>query len=96
MIWKDVFQKGKNVTLSPFKGFSVSLSLGELNSTMMIAEDPVRTLPLEIYGAISGYRFSYASAVAVILLLLSATTFLVVEWSLGRFGLLKQTNKGFL
>ena len=76
--------------------FSFSLSLGELNSTMMIADDSVRTLPLEIYGAISGYRFSYASAVAVILLLLSATTFLVVEWSLGRFGLLKQTNKGFL
>ena len=76
--------------------FSFSLSLGELNSTMMIADDSVRTLPLEIYGAISGYRFSYASAVAVILLLLSATTFLVVEWSLGRFGLLKQTNKVFL
>ena len=75
--------------------FSFSLSLGELNSTMMIADDSVRTLPLEIYEAISGYRFSYASAVAVILLLFSATTFLVVERSLGLFGLVKQTNKGF-
>ncbi|MBS1255327.1 MAG: putative 2-aminoethylphosphonate transport system permease protein PhnU [Deltaproteobacteria bacterium] len=69
--------------------FSFSLSLGELNSTMMIADHTVRTLPLEIYGAISGYRFSYASAVAVILLLLSVTTFLVVERSLGYFGTLK-------
>ena len=69
--------------------FSFSLSLGELNSTMMIADDTVRTLPLEIYGAISGYRFSYASAVGVILLLLSVSTFFVVERSLGYFGTLK-------
>ena len=69
--------------------FSFSLSLGELNSTMMIADESVRTLPLEIYGAISGYRFSYASAVAVILLLLSVSTFLAVERSLGHFELYK-------
>ena len=41
---------------------------------------------LEIYGAISVYRFSYASAVGVILLLLSVSTFFVVERSLGYFG----------
>ncbi|MDP6743848.1 MAG: iron ABC transporter permease [SAR324 cluster bacterium] len=69
--------------------FSFSLSLGELNSTMMIADDSVRTLPLEIYGAISRYRFSYASAVAVILLFLSVSTFLAVERSLGNFEILK-------
>jgi len=69
--------------------FSFSLSLGELNSTMMIADETVRTLPLEIYGAISGYRFSYASAVAVILLILSVSTFLLVEQSIGFFGRLK-------
>jgi thiamine transport system permease protein len=69
--------------------FSFSLSLGELNSTMMIADDSVRTLPLEIYGAISGYRFSYASAVAVILLFLSVSTFLAVERSLGHFEIFK-------
>ena len=69
--------------------FSFSLSLGELNSTMMIADETVRTLPLEIYGAISGYRFSYASAVAVILLILSVSTFLIVERSIGYFGRLK-------
>ncbi len=69
--------------------FSFSLSLGELNSIMMIADDTVRTLPLEIFRAISGYRFSYASAVGVILLLLSVSTFFVVERSLGYFGTLK-------
>ena len=69
--------------------FSFSLSLGELNSTMMIADDTVRTLPLEIYGAISAYRFSYASAVGVILLLLSGSTFFVLEKSIGYIGTLK-------
>ena len=69
--------------------FSFSLSLGELNSTMMIADETLRTLPLEIYAAISGYRFSYASAVGVILLFLSVSTFFVVERSLDYFGTLK-------
>ncbi len=68
---------------------SFSLSLGELNSTMMVADNTVRTLPLEIYGAISGYRFSYASAVGVILLLLSVSTFFIVERSIEHFGTLK-------
>ena len=59
--------------------FSFALSLGELNSTMMIADETVRTLPLEIYGAISAYRFSYASALAVILLLMSLVALLLME-----------------
>jgi thiamine transport system permease protein len=59
--------------------FSFALSLGELNSTMMLADETVRTLPLEIYGAISAYRFSYASALAVILLFLSLTSLLLME-----------------
>jgi ABC-type spermidine/putrescine transport system permease subunit II len=59
--------------------FSFALSLGELNSTMMIADETVRTLPLEIYGAISAYRFSYASALAVILLLMSLLALLLME-----------------
>jgi len=65
--------------------FSFSLSLGELNSTMMVADESIRTLPLEIYDAISGYRFSYASAVAVVLLVLSISTFLIIEFCLGYF-----------
>ncbi len=59
--------------------FSFSLSLGELNSTMMVADETLRTLPLEIYRAIAGYRFSYASAVGVVLLLVTVITFSVVE-----------------
>ena len=90
MLGKKNFQYGlkilwpwlkKTFIISLF--FSFSLSLGELNSIMMIADDGVRTLPLEIYDAISGYRFSYASVMAVILLLLSVSTFILIELSLG-------------
>ena len=59
--------------------FTFSLSLGELNSTLMIADQSLPTLPLEIYRAIASYRFSFASAVGVVLLLLSVVTFLVIE-----------------
>ena len=69
--------------------FSFSLSLGELNSIMMIADDRVRTLPLEIYDAISGYRFSYASVMAVVLLLLSISTFILLELCFGFFKLFR-------
>jgi len=69
--------------------FSFSLSLGELNSIMMIADDRVRTLPLEIYDAISGYRFSYASVIAVVLLLLSISTFILLELTFGFFKLFR-------
>ncbi|MBF0280851.1 MAG: iron ABC transporter permease [SAR324 cluster bacterium] len=59
--------------------FSFSLSLGELNSTLMIADNSLQTLPLEIYRAISSYRFSSASAMGVVLLMLSVGTFFVIE-----------------
>ncbi len=59
--------------------FTFALSLGELNSTLMIADQSLQTLPLEIYRAIASYRFSYASAVGVILLLLSVVTFFLIE-----------------
>jgi len=72
--------------------FSFSLSLGELNSTMMIADETIRTLPLEIYDAISGYRFSYASAVAVVLLSLSIFTFIFIEFGFGYFKLLSKMD----
>lgn len=59
--------------------FSFALSLGELNSILMIADEQMKTLPLEIYGAISGYRFSYASAVGVVLLVLCVSTILFLQ-----------------
>ena len=62
--------------------FSFSLSLGELNSTLMVADESLQTLPLEIYRAIAGYRFSFASAVGVMLLILTVVVFtLIEEWT---------------
>lgn len=59
--------------------FSFSLSLGELNSTLMVADDTLQTLPLEIYRAMAGYRFSFASAVGVMLLILTVVVFIFIE-----------------
>ena len=65
--------------------FSFSISLGELNSVLMIADESIRTIPIEIYDSISAYRFSYASAVAVTLLFLFVFTFFLVEIFVGNF-----------
>ena len=61
--------------------FAFTLSLGELNAILMIADDTVQTLPLEIYSALGGYRFARASAIGVVLLL--ASLFLLVLLNLG-------------
>ena len=89
MLGKNSFQYGLNILWPWLKKtfiisffFSFSLSLGELNSIMMISDEEVVTIPLEIYNAISGYQFSYASVMAVVLLLLSLSTFLLIELSL--------------
>ena len=64
-----------------FLAFAVSfaLSLGELNAILMITDESVRTLPLEIYTALGGYRFEYASASGVILMFLSLSVFFLIE-----------------
>jgi len=86
MLGKNSFQYGLKI-LWPWLSktfliaflFSFSLSLGELNSVLMIADESIHTLPLEIYNAIIGYRFPYASVVSVILLFLTISTYLLFE-----------------
>ena len=84
--WTMVLWPWLRPTLLLAFGFAFALSLGELNSMLMIADETVRTLPLEIYSALSGYRFHQASAVGVVLLVMSVGLFLLVE----RTALLKQ------
>jgi thiamine transport system permease protein len=64
--------------------FAFTLSLGELNAILMIADDTVQTVPLEIYSALGGYRFARASALGVVLLL--ASLLLLVLLNLGAQG----------
>jgi len=59
--------------------FAFTLSLGELNAILMIADDTVQTLPLEIYSALGGYRFARASAIGVVLLLASLLLLLLLN-----------------
>ena len=77
--WRMVLWPWLQPTLLLAFGFAFALSLGELNSILMIADETVRTLPLEIYSALSGYRFLQASAVGVVLLAMSVSLFLLVE-----------------
>jgi len=77
--WRMVLWPWLQPTLLLAFGFAFALSLGELNSILMIADETVRTLPLEIYSALSGYRFHQASAVGVVLLAMSVSLFLLVE-----------------
>jgi thiamine transport system permease protein len=77
--WSVVLWPWLRPTLLLAFGFAFALSLGELNSILMIADESVRTLPLEIYSALSGYRFHQASAVGVVLLGMSVSLFWLVE-----------------
>ncbi len=83
--WRIVLWPWLRPTLLLAFGFGFALSLGELNSILMIADETVRTLPLEIYAAISGYRFQQASAVGVVLLAMSVGVF----WSAERLAMLR-------
>jgi len=77
--WSMILWPWLRPTLLLAFGFAFALSLGELNSILMIADETVRTLPFEIYSALSGYRFHQTSAIGVILLAMSVGLFLLVE-----------------
>jgi thiamine transport system permease protein len=50
-------------------GFSVALSLGELNAVMMVGLEDWETLPLLIYRAAGAYRYGTACAAGTLLIL---------------------------
>ncbi len=61
-----------------------AISIGEMGATMMVAPSGLTTMPLALYRFISGGRdFGAASAYAVIMLLFTVGSFLVVQWTVG-------------
>jgi len=61
-----------------------AISIGEMGATMMVAPPNLTTMPVALYRFISGGRdFGAASAYAVIMLVVTLTSFLVVQWSVG-------------
>ncbi len=69
-----------------------AISIGEMGATMMVAPSGLTTMPLALYRFIAGGRdFGAASAYAVIMLLVTAGSFLIVQWTVG---LLKEAGVG--
>jgi thiamine transport system permease protein len=66
-------------------GFAAALSLGELNTVMMLGMERWETLPLYIYRAAGAYRYGTACAGGTLLLLCFAACLLLSEWK-GKHG----------
>lgn len=59
--------------------FSFAISLGELAAAYMLYGGRYTTIPIYIYRYIGGYRFGPAAALGVILMAVSAISFLLIE-----------------
>jgi thiamine transport system permease protein len=60
-------------------GFSAALSLGELNTLMMLGLDDWETLPLLIYRAVGSYRYGTACAAGTLLILSCGFFFYIAQ-----------------
>ncbi len=63
-----------------------ALSMGEINSTLMLAPDNFTTIPVAVYRMIGSYNFSQACAMGTILIIVCSASFFVIDKS-GRFEL---------
>ncbi len=59
--------------------FSFALSLGELAASYMLYGGTYVTIPIYIYRYIGGYQFGSAAAMGTVLMVVSATAFLLIE-----------------
>lgn len=59
--------------------FTLALSIGEMNASIMLAPSGFVTIPLAIYQLIGSYNFMGACALGSILLLLSFTAFRLID-----------------
>ncbi|MDX9801547.1 MAG: iron ABC transporter permease, partial [Spirochaetia bacterium] len=58
-----------------------ALSMGEINSTLMIAPDKFTTIPVAIYRLIGSYNFNQACAMGSILIVTSVLSFFLIDKS---------------
>ncbi len=58
-----------------------ALSMGEINSTLMLASEGFTTIPVAIYRLIGAYNFNQACAVGAILIIISAVSFFIIDRS---------------
>lgn len=79
----ETYNKVEKPLLKSYKrksfGFAFALSLGETNATLCLGLGKITTLPLLIYKMINQYNYQGASALAIILLLVSIVVFALSE-----------------
>jgi thiamine transport system permease protein len=59
--------------------FSFAISLGELAAAFMLYGGRYTTIPIYIYRYIGGYRFGSAAAMGVVLMVVSAISFYIID-----------------
>lgn len=77
----DVELPGMEPALFSAAAFCFALSAGEMNATLTFSGGSVQTIPIAIYRLIGAYRYHQASALGVILIVVSATAFLFLDRS---------------
>ncbi len=70
--------------LSSAWAFSFAISMGELNTVLMLGSSDWITLPLYIYRAVGSYRFGTACAGGTILIFFTLITFFISDVSIRR------------
>lgn len=60
--------------------FAFALSIAEMSAAIMLAEPGLMTMPLTVYHLLSARNFGSASAMAVVLMLITGVAFVVLEY----------------
>ena len=59
--------------------FAFALSMGEMSATIILMRPGLSTIPIAIYGLLSARQFGAASAMAVVLISVTATAFIAID-----------------
>lgn len=59
--------------------FAIALSMGEMSATIMLMRPGLSTIPVAVYGLLSARQFGAASAMAVVLIAVTAFSFLAID-----------------
>jgi len=59
--------------------FAFALSMGEMSATIMLMRPGLSTIPIAVYGLLSARQFGAASAMAVVLIGVTAASFILID-----------------
>ncbi len=64
--------------------FAFALSMGEMSATIILMRPGLSTIPIAVYGLLSARQFGAASAMAVVLIVVTAVAFIAIDRLGGR------------